>query len=560
MDFLGTKTRRFFNVPTITLNKKTVFRLLGRSISDDELKEKVPMLGTPIEDLGKEEFTIEVAPNRPDLLSEQGFSRAFSSFLGFKTGLRKYNVLSSGEKVIIEPSVKKVRPFTACAIVKNLSFNDEKIKEVVQIQEKLHVTYGRNRKKVAIGIYPMEHIKPPIRFKALVPNEIRFQPLESNREMTGLQILSQHHAGREYGHLLEGAEVFPIFIDANDNILSMPPIINSHDTGKISEKTTEVFIECSGFDFNVLQICLNMIVTALADMGGRIYSMQLIDGKKKHITPDLNPEKMDIDTGYVNRLLGLELNDNEIKRYLERMGFGYSNKKVLVPAYRADIMHSADFAEDIAIGYGFDNFEPIIPNVSTIAQEDRFEIFKRRLSNLLVGLGLIETKTYNLTSMHVQKNRMKLAKLELVELVNALTVDYNVLRYWVIPSLLETLKYNKNNEYPQNIFTIGTIFKNKDNDVVENDRLCVLLCDKDVDFTKIKQVLDVISGALEIKYEINETEHPSFIEGRIGRVSVNKKDVAYIGEIHPEVLENFELEMPVVALELNLTELYEVLE
>ncbi len=195
--------------------------------------------------------------------------------------------------VKIEPSVKEVRPFTACAIVKNLKFDDEKIREVIDIQEKLHSTFGRNRKKIAIGIYPLEKIKLPITYKAQEPEKIKFIPLEMNEEMTGRQILSRHPKGREYAHLLSDAKKFPIFVDAKGDILSMPPVINSQMTGKIDIKTRDVFIECSGFDFNVLSKTLNIIATALADMNGEIYAMNL-DYGKRIITPDFTKEKMKI--------------------------------------------------------------------------------------------------------------------------------------------------------------------------------------------------------------------------------------------------------------------------
>ena len=156
----------------------------------------------------------------------------------------------------------------------------------------------------------------------------------------------------------------------------MPPIINSHSTGKITEKTKDVFIECSGFDLDALKILLNIIVTALADMGGEIYSMELFYDKKKEITPDLSPKKMKLDTNYVNKILGLSLNDTEIKKLLERMGFSYNNKQVLIPSYRADILHPIDIVEDIAIAHGYENFTPEIPKIATIAKEDPLEIFK----------------------------------------------------------------------------------------------------------------------------------------------------------------------------------------
>ena len=470
-------------------------------------------------------------------------------------------VATSDHKVIVEESVRKYRPYTACCIVKGLHFNDEKIKEIIQIQEKLHVTYGRNRRKVAIGVYPFEKIKTPIRFIALPPKQIKFQPLEFPQQINGLQILSQHPTGREYGHLLEGFDKFPIFIDANDKILSMPPIINSHDVGKISERTTEVFIECSGFDYDVLSKCLNMIATALADMGGEIYSMEIDFYGKKVVSPDLKSTDMNIDVDYVNKRLGLVLKEKDIKVLLERMGYGYSKGKVLVPAYRADVLHQIDLIEDIAIAYGYENIPEEIPAAATVGEEEDFEVFKRRISDILVGLGLLECRTYHITNKDFQKNMMD-CDIPVIELANALSQEYDVLCAWIIPCLMEVLKNNRHHEYPQNIFAIGGIFKkdtSQETGVLEQERLACILSYDGVDYTRIKQILDYTLRMIGVEYSIEPTKHPSFIPGRVGRVVINGKKVAYIGEISPLVLTNWQLEMPSCAFELNLSELFEVI-
>ena len=270
---------------------------------------------------------------------------------------------------------------------------------------------------------------------------------------------------------------------------------------------------------------------------------------------------MKVDISYINKLLGLNLKENEIKRLFERMGHGYKNKRVLIPSYRTDIIQQADLAEDIAIAYGYENFHSIIPNVATIAQENKFEIFKNKISPLLTGLYLVETSTYNLTNKDFQCKKMN-AQVQLIELANSISSDYNVLRSWVIPSLMEILSNNKHHEYPQKIFTIGTIFKKNDKfetNIEENERLAVAIASEKTDYTEIRQILDYLFRSLDLKYEIAETEHNSFIEGRVGRVVVNGKKIAYIGEISPQVITNLELEIPVTAFELNLTELYELI-
>ena len=236
-------------MPTVTINRKVFEDLVGKKLPDAELKDRISMLGTDLEHVDQNEIKVEIFPNRPDMLSEQGFARAFAAFIGVKPGLRSYEVKKSNYRLIVENSVKKVRPYTACALVKGLTFNDERIRETIQIQEKLHTTFGRNRKKVAIGIYPSDKIKYPIYFRALSPEQIRFQPLEADREMTAPEILEHHPKGREYAHLLKGLQKYAVFQDVEDNILSLTPLINSQRTGKILETTKDVFIECSGFDF-----------------------------------------------------------------------------------------------------------------------------------------------------------------------------------------------------------------------------------------------------------------------------------------------------------------------
>ena len=188
-----------------------------------EIEEKIPMMGVALESINNNEVELEIFPNRPDLLSMHGFLRAFKAFLGKEKGLKEYkmNKPEKNYEVIIDRSVKDVRPFTACAIVKGMKFDNEKIKEVIDIQEKIHATLGRNRKKIAIGIYPLEKILLPIKFEARKPQDIKFIPLEMDREMNGLQILQQHPAGREYASLLEGMEKFPVFADAKGKILSI---------------------------------------------------------------------------------------------------------------------------------------------------------------------------------------------------------------------------------------------------------------------------------------------------------------------------------------------------
>jgi len=526
---------------------------------DEKMQDRIALFGTTLESFDDKEIELEIFPDRPDMLSYQGFKRAFLGFLGKKTGLKKYKINKPEKdyKVVIDSSVKNIRPYTVCAIVKKLKLDDEKIKELIEIQEKLHTTLGRNRKKVAIGIYPLEKIKLPITYKALEPDKIKFRALETDKEMSGLQILQKHPTGKDYAHLLSGKAKFPIFIDADKNILSMPPIINSHLTGKITENTKEVFIECSGFDLNVLKRCLNIIVTSLADMGGEIYAMEL-KYKKKITTPNLHAEKRKISLENTNKLLGLNLNEKQLKNLIEKMGYDYSKGNVEIPAWRTDILHEVDLIEDIAIAYGYENFIPEIPEVSTIGQEDKKEIVKKRISEILVGLNLLEVSNYHLTNKRDQFKNMGFSKKQeknYVEVEESKT-DYTILRKDLTHYLLKVLSNNIDSEYPQRIFELGKVFGLSEKEIKEPEKLAVALAPGN--FTEIRQILEYISRMLNIEIKLKETEDTPnyFIEGRIGEITLNNKSIGFVGEIHPKILRNWRIKMPVALLEINLEEVF----
>jgi len=541
----------------IIVNKKELLRLAGKKLSDKELAERLSMMGAPVDAVLETELEVDISPNRPDWLSAQGLARSLSSFLGVKTGLRQYKVAKERFQVFVDKVVNTVRPFTACAVVKGLKLGDEKIREIIQVQEKLHATYCRNRKKAAIGIYPLEKIQFPITYTAKNPRDIVFVPLESTHAMNASQMLAQHPAGRAYAHLLEGQPRFPVFIDAKGQVLSVPPIINSQATGKVDASTKDVFIECSGFDLRVLRILLNIIVTMLADMGGRIVAVD-VKYSKKITTPDLTPRKMKVDIHAVSRLLGIDLREAEVKKLLERMGYGYSSGQVFIPPYRADVMHLVDLAEDIAIAYGYEKFRPEIPKVATIGSADAFYEFQEKIADFLVGLGMLETITYNISNAGVQTKAMNF-KAEVIELANALTVDYNALRAWMLPSLMEVLKANKMKDYPQKFFSIGTVFSPDDKTpthVCEITKLAIVSAHPKADYTEIRQVVEYLFRVLGLNAVFEETEHSSFIPGRVACVKVDNDAIVTLGEVHPQVITNFGLEMPVAAAEINLTELF----
>lgn len=525
---------------------------------DDKMIEKINMFGTPLESLNEEEIEIEIFPNRPDLLSLQGYLRSFKTFIGKEKGIKKYKINKSEKnfKVIIDKSVKNVRPYTMCAIIKSLNLDDGKIKQIIDLQEKLHTTLGRNRKKLAIGIYPLDKINLPITYKALNPKEIIFKPLESVKEMSAIEILKKHPAGKEYSHLMENLEKFPIFIDSKKKILSMPPIINSEETGRITEKTKDIFVECSGHHLESLKKTLNIIVSVLADLGGKIYSMDLEYKDKKISSPEFKEDTLKISLENTNKLLGLTLKEKDLEKLLPKMGFEYSQGKVKVPPWRVDILHEVDIIEDIGIAYGYENLIPEMPKLATIGEENFKDKINRKISEILIGLKYIEISSYHL----IKKDEIPTNDLEKVLEIQNSKTEYKYLRPNLTIPLLRTISENKDNEYPQNLFEIGKVFSlnlESETGITEKEKLGIILTPGNS--TEIKQVLDTLSRSLGFQYNLEEKRIQGLIEGRSAELIVNSKKIGYFGEINPDNLRKWGIKMPASILEIDLEPIYEII-
>ncbi len=540
-------------MPLITIDKQDLLELLGESIPDDVLAHNISMMGTDLREVA-DEIDVEIFPDRPDLLSTEGFAMALEGYLNIRTGLPTFNIHNEGHTAYIDEKVAKVRPYAVCAIVKDVSLSDGAVKSLMQVQEKLHITHGRNRKKVAIGVHDLEKITFPVTYTTR-PKEFSFIPLEWYTELTMEEILHKHKKGIEYAHLLEGFSEYPLWIDSKGTVLSMPPIINSEDT-KVTENTRHLFLDVTGYSRKALEQALNILVCSLARRGGDIYSVQVFDGKKEFWYPDLTPHKMDVDLEYINRWLGLDLSWDEVKAFLERMRYELSGHTVRIPAYRADILHPVDIIEDIAKAYGYDNIKEVIPEISTIGEENPLEVFSRKIGHFMAGFGLLEVKNYYLTSKEFFE-RTRINE-ELIHVENAVTQEYSVLRSWLLPEMLYTLQSNKHYEYPQNIYEIGEVItpdETAPERTKEEMHVAAVICHPKASFTEAKEILKALIANLGKEFHLEYKDHPAFIPKRCGSVMV-EGEAGIIGELHPEVLTVWDLENPVACFELDLGKLF----
>jgi phenylalanyl-tRNA synthetase beta chain len=551
-------------MPTIEISKKDLEKQIRKMLSQQELEELLHYAKCEYD--GGEGDLIKADckdTNRPDLWCVEGIARQIRGGLGKEIGVQKIDVHKSDYLVRVDPQLKGIRPRTACAVIKNIKITDEVLKQVIQMQEKVSASFGRNRKEAAIGVYDFDKIKWPINFSAFDPDKLKFIPLEMNTAITLRQILVKHPKGREFAHLLEDYKKYPVFIDSAKNVLSMPPIINSNYSGKVTDQTKNLFIEVSGASDKFTQTALSSFVAALADRGGQIYEVHVKYGLSEKITcPDFEPKKIKLSIDSFNKRSGLDLAPKQIADLLKRARLDATVSgdtiNVTYPAYRKDIMHEVDLIEDALIAYGYNNIEPEIPEMSVIGGEAQLEVFSRKIREFMVGFGAQEILSFTLTNKANLFSRMHRENQKCVEIANPVSQNWAVLRDSLIPSTVEFLGNNTTREYPQRIFEVGDVILLNPKSETATDtvrRLCFATTHKHANFTEIKQVLRAIMDNLELKFNVEETEHASFIQGRVGIININDQKAGIIGEVHPQVLKNWKLENPVAILELDLKKL-----
>ncbi len=525
-------------MPTIRMRRDDLFRIVGRELSREELEDVLFMLKSELEEWGEE---IEVSVDdseRPDLWSAEGLGRAIRLHLGIQRGAPTYEVHPSSYEVINEkPSA---RPLIVAAVVKGVKLGEEGLEQLIQLQEKVMLTYGRNRKRIAIGTSRADLIAFPIRYTEVDPESHSFIPLHEGEEMTLEEVLRKTEKGRAYAHLLEGYRKYPVLLDAKDRVVTFPPVINSNDLGRIDENTRDIFIDVTGNHLPSMVTALNVMVTALAERGGEIYEVR-VNGEKY---PDLSPREIVVDEKYLRKLGGYE---GDIVDPLERAGYTVLSERplrLLYPAYRGDIRHPRDVLEDLLSAANYNSLEPLTPEVYTRGALNEETLLSDAVRDLLVGASAEEVQTFTLTDPELFRVLGMDVK---VTLSNPVSRTYSALRSSLLPHLLRVLSKNVMLHYPQRIFEIGEVYTPE-----RELRVAYVEAGKEASYTTARQVLEFLGRKMGWNFIFKEGEHPLFIEGRTAKVYLGEEEIGVVGEVKPEHLERFNLIMPVAGFEVRL--------
>lgn len=547
-------------MPHIEINKNEFDELVGEEIEKERLLEEADFLGVHWTHVEGDKWDVEVYPNRPDMLSVEGLARAYKGFFGVEKGIDRYEVDKGSLEVEVDDSVEDVRPYIGGAVVRNLELNKRIINGLIQLQEKLHVSFGRQRDKLAIGLHDLSTVKPPFAYKAVDPEKVEFTPLEYDREMQLGEILDEHEKGQKYAWILEEEDRYPIIEDSEGKVLSFPPIINNQLT-EVHTGSEDIFIDVTGKDKQTVMKALNILTTALAERGGELESVT-VNGEEM---PDLSPDTFELDLKYLLDISGIYLTPKEAVHRLEKMKFHAKKEdeetlKVKAPSYRTDIMHQYDLIEDVVIAHDYREVEPQIPEVDQPAKQDPVEKFTNSIREIMLNSGALEANTHVLSSKEKLFKNMELSEEEIAEMENPLTEEYSVVRSWMLPSMLEVLQENKHHSYPQRFFEAEDVSILDDSATGASNRrkLAYVVSDNEADFTDAREVLQVLERDLGVEFEVLADEKEFFETNRSADIFLDGNKIGFIGELSNSVLKNWELERPVAGFELDLEKLMEL--
>lgn len=537
-------------MPVIRIELSRLTRMVGAD--KGQIIDRLPFIGLDIESVDKNSVRVEYSPNRPDFGTDFGVARALRGLLGKEVGLPVYRASPSGLAVNVDGRLSSVRPFIACATATGVKFDDEDIRQVISLQEDLHNGLGRKRRVIAIGLHDLDAVSGPLRYVA-VPSTFSFTPLDSKQNLTLTEILEKTDQGRLYGSVLKGARLFPVILDSKDTVLSFPPIINGSAT-KVSTKTRRLFIDVTGTNRGACEDVLAILVTTLAEAGVKIGSVAIHYREGTKITPDLKERELRLDSGLIERTLGLGLTRAQVLDSLRRSRLDVRGSKVLAPRYRIDLLHPVDLAEEVALGYGVDRIGPLYPASKQPGSFNATEEFLDRTSTVMAGEGMTELMTYELVDERMLYDNFGRRSGSKIAVHDPRTQEHSILRDSLLPSLSVALSCNVKEDYPQRVFEIGRVYARTGKMVGESWSLGCLIAHAQSSYTEAKMYLEAAFGALVGKEVLTKPlTHWAFSEGRAASVSMDGTMVGVVGELKPEALAAFGLTVPVSGFEVNLS-------
>ncbi|HUI71235.1 MAG TPA: phenylalanine--tRNA ligase subunit beta [Spirochaetia bacterium] len=560
-------------MPKIDVNEKLFFQILGERLGREELTELLTAAKAELDDWPEGEGVLRVElndTNRPDLWSTMGLARQLAIYRGKQAPVYPFfsrhgnSQATEARRVVVDAGLAGIRPYIASFVAEGKQVTDALLREIIQSQEKLCGNFGRKRKTIAMGVSRADLIQWPVHYSAADPDETRFVPLDFPTSLSMREILLQHPKGKEYGPIVSGFAKFPLLSDDKGEVLTFPPVINSALIGGVEVGDSRLFIDLTGPDLETILVACSITACDFADMGFTILPVAVhyptdTPYGRTIVTPFYFQKDTVLTLSDAEKRLGEKLSAAEAAQQVRKMGSSVTvdGKKLIVspPEYRNDFLHAVDIIEEIVIGKGMESFPPIMPQDFTVGRISESEWYARSVRETMIGLGYQEMIYGYLGSRRDIVDRMLIDGSEVIEIANPMTESFDVVRNSIIPNLLGSEAVSGHAAYPHRIFEVGKIVVR---DAQENygsrthNALAFLVSDREAGFNEVDAHLLALFYYLSLEPQLVPLEDPRFIPGRAAEIRVTGKRVGFLGEVHPQVLENWSIQMPCAVAELSL--------
>ncbi len=583
-------------MPVVECDADELRRLTGHEEkSDDELKDDLFALGLEYEGESEDgKLQLEFGPDRLDRLSVEGVARSLRYQYGDDRGVYVPKTNDPDWTIEVDESVPDERPYVTGAVIRGVNLDEDALDSLIQLQEKLHATMGRKRVKGAIGIHDLTMLKGEmlaeeggnsVTYKGVEPEGDKFVPLDSNEEMTPADVLVEHPTGETYRDIVVDYERYPAIYDQL-GLFSFPPVINGKRT-EVRADSRDLFVELTGTDQWTIDRMCNIICYALDARGGTVEEVTVEYPDRTAVRPNFDTDEKTVSHARIEGMLGLDFEVPEVVDLFERSGLGPSAVEfgedgengritsvsdvddasdvayeVSVPPYRTDVLHPIDLVDDVGRAYGFNALGPRYPDVGTVGGRHERSRLEDATRTALVGLGFEDMLNFHMTAEEENYERMGVEIGEPVVgggepaiITEPYSEDYTMLRTWALPSLVTVLENNTHRAYPQDLAEVGFAAEydaEENTNVAEWRSVAGVLARYDATYEDAKARIAALCKDFDVELETPPTEHPSFIPGRVASVVIDGEDVGVVGELHPEVLVEHDLELPVAAFEFRL--------
>ena len=521
----------------------------------------------------------EITSNRPDCRSIIGIAREAAVTLGKELKYPEIKVNGSDEEMSFEIDIQTDLCKRYCGrVVKDVKVGSS--------------PYWMQRKLIEAGMRPISNIVDITNYVMLELG----QPLHAF-DLDDIKYNKMTVKMAEEGEkftTLDGVERTltsdMLVIGNQDKTLDLAGIMGGENS-EIKDTTTSIFIEGASFakeniratskklglrteassrfekgiDINLTEAAVNRACQLIEELG----CGTVLNGMLDYYPQKEEVQKVTVNPVRINKLLGVNVPMDQFINILESLEFKCNlvSSEVLeleVPTFRLDITEDADILEEIARIYGYDN----IPSASlegnaTAGVKTEKQKFIDNVKSNSIACGLNEILTYSFVSPRgVDKINLPAddEKRNFVKIMNPLGEETSVMRTTLIPNMLDVISTNISHKVEEvSAFECGNTFIPQEGLPIETKKYCVGMYGKEVDFFVLKGVIESVLNNVGLKgYEIEpETTNLTFHPGRCAKIVYNNIYIGTFGELHPDVIENYNLGQRVYVAEIDIDTVFE---